>query len=175
MYQPTIEYMNRLPGIAAKTYKAREDRIRQNSRSLNIRLAEQKRLNQQAIKAKLTGELAPEDFDALKASVTEETAKIEEQLNALESERKMLEEMTQQAKLENVSFVKAWKAAGIQGRLELQKAMFPDGLVWSHETGFLNRQNTTFMDGLQQLFQSLGDSEAEPEKLLVKFGVPDGI
>jgi hypothetical protein len=66
----------------------------------------------------------------------QETQNIEAALSALEHEKKTLEELSQQAKLEHVSFVATWRTAGIQGKLELQKALFPSGLVWSHETGF---------------------------------------
>jgi hypothetical protein len=44
-------------------------------------------LNSEAIKAKLKGELLAEDFDALKVNITEEIARIEAALSALESER----------------------------------------------------------------------------------------
>jgi site-specific DNA recombinase len=182
-HEPTIEYLNLLPEIAAKTWEIREERIKQDSRALSIRLAEQTRLNSQAIKAKVTGELASEDFDALKANIAEEKQKIESALSALESERKTLQQMSKQAKLEKISFVATWRNAGIQGKLELQKALFPDGLVWSHETGFLNRKNKSLMQGLNDFFdeylQSLPNAnESMSERIdrfIVKFGVPDGI
>jgi hypothetical protein len=44
-------------------------------------------LNSEPIKAKLKGDLLQEDFDALKLSITEETAQIEAAFTALESER----------------------------------------------------------------------------------------
>ncbi len=50
-----------------------------------------------------------------------------------------------------------WRTAGIQGKLELQKAPFDDGLVWSHESRFLDHKKKTVVDGLSQLFQSLND------------------
>ena len=64
---------------------------------------------------------------------------------------------------------------GITGRVELQKALFPDGLVWSHRSGFLNSQNTKLMGDWSEYFQSLGDSRADLNNFLVLFGVPDGI
>src|SRR5579859_6804412 len=50
------------------------------------------RLNSKAIKAKLTGELSPEDFADLKESIAEEAQRIETALSALESERKAMDE-----------------------------------------------------------------------------------
>jgi site-specific DNA recombinase len=175
MCQPTIEYLNRLPEIASRQWKAREDHVRQDSRSLKIRLGEQKRLNSQAIKAKLTGELASEDFDAVKQSISEETQRIEAELSALDQERKTLEGLNQQVKLENVDFVTTWRTAGIQGKLELQKALFPAGLVWSHENGFLNSKNEGLMQSLRQMFQDFADASGSTQQFLVRFGVPDGI
>ena len=166
MCQPTIEYLNRLTELAAKHWEPRSEHIQQESRALNIRLSAQKRLNSQAIKAKLTGDLSPEDFETLKQNIKEETDKIESELNALEYERKTLEEMSQQAKLENVSFVATWRTAGIQGKLELQRALFPAGLVWSHETGFLNRKNEWLMEGLQEIFQGLTDPQVATQRFL---------
>lgn len=175
MCQSAIEYMNRLPEIATKQWEAREDRIRQDSRALKIRLEDQKRLNSQAIKAKLTGELAPEDFDVLKQNISEEIEKLEAELSVLEQERKMLQELSEQPKLEKISVLATWRTATIQGKLELQKAMFSDGLVWSHESGFLNQKNKLLVEGLQALCQELSDPKEAAERLIVKFGVPDGI
>jgi hypothetical protein len=65
-YEPTTEYLALLPDLAKKVWAKRQERVKQDSRALNIRLQEQKHLNSQAIKAKLKGELSAEDFAALK-------------------------------------------------------------------------------------------------------------
>jgi hypothetical protein len=39
------------------------------------------------------------------------------------------------------SLVSAWTKAGNHRSFELQRAVFPDGLVWGHEQGFLNSKN----------------------------------
>lgn len=173
--QPTLEYLNRLPEIAAKQWQVRKEGIAQESRALNIRLTEQKRLNSEAIKAKLKGELSQEDFDSIKAEIAEDINNIESELKTRESERKTLQEMTEQVKLDNVSFVKAWQNSEIQGKHELQKALFPDGLVWSHEMGFLNQQNKWLIDDLMPIFQEFARTPMTVEQFFVRFGVPDGI
>lgn len=175
MCQPTIEYLNRLPEIAAKEWQAREEHIGRDSRALAVRLNEQKCSNSQAIKAKLTGELSAGDFEALKQDIAEKTEEIQCELTRLEQEKKTLEELKQQQKLENYSFVETWRTAGIQVKLELQKALFPAGLVWSHETGFLNRKNNWLMEGLGQILQQLADPQEAARQMIVRFGVPDGI
>jgi hypothetical protein len=124
-------------------------------------------LNSEAIKAKLKGELLAEDFDALKVNITEEIARIEAALSALESERSTMEELIAQTQRELIDLPSAWAKAGLSERRELCSMLFPNGLVWSHSMGFLNSQNTSIM---QDLSDSLNDADD-----LVKFGVPDGI
>ena len=47
-----------------------QERAKQDSRSLNIRLQEQKHLNSQAIKANLKGKLSEDDFPSLNQNIT---------------------------------------------------------------------------------------------------------
>jgi site-specific DNA recombinase len=167
MYQPTVEYLALLPEVAKEVWKVRQERVKQDSRALTVRLQDQKHLNSQAIKAKLGGELSAEDFAALKQNITEEIALIEGQLTALESERSTMEELIAQTQRELVDFPAAWKKAGLNERRELCSMLFPQGLVWSHSMGFLNSQNTSIVQDLRASW--LDDSDD------VKFGVPDGI
>jgi site-specific DNA recombinase len=166
-YEPTVEYLALLPDVAKEVWAKRQERAKQDSRALTIRLQEQKHLNSQGIKAKLKGELSEEDFAALKQSITEETALIEKQLTALESERSTMEELIAQTQRELVDLPAAWTKAGLSERRELCAMLFPDGLVWGHEWGFLNSKNTSIMQDLCASW--LDDSDD------VKFGVPDGI
>jgi len=166
-YEPTVEYLALLPDLAREVWAKRQERAKQDSRALNIRLQEQKHLNSQAIKAKLKGELSAEDFADLKQSITEETALIEKQLTALESERSTMEELIAQTQRELIDLPAAWRKGGLRERRELCEMLFPDGLVWGHEWGFLNSKNTSIM---QDLSDSLNDENDD-----VKFGVPGGI
>jgi hypothetical protein len=153
--------------VAREVWAKRQERAKQDSRALNIRFQEQKHLNSQAIKAKLKGELSEEDFASLKQNITEETALIEQQLTALESERSTMEELITQTQRELIDLPAAWKRAGLSERRELCEMLFPSGLVWGHEWGFLNSKNTSIMQDLRASW--LDDSDD------VKFGVPDGI
>jgi site-specific DNA recombinase len=167
MHQPTMELLERLPEIAKQLWKVRQERVQQDSRALTILLQDQKHLNSQAIKAKLKGELTEEDFATLKQNITDETALIEKQLTALESERSTMEELVAQSQRELVDLAAAWNKANLTQRRELCAMLFPDGLVWSQSWGFLNPKNHTIM-------QDLCDSWADTDDH-VKFGVPDGI
>jgi hypothetical protein len=165
-YEPTVEYLALLPELAKEVWSKRQDRAKQNSRALNIRLQEQKHLNSQAIKAKLKGELSEEDFADLKQNITEETAGIENALNALESERSTMEELIAQTQRELIDLPAAWKQAGLSERRELWlcEMLFPNGLVWGHEWGFLNSKNTSIMQDLRASWLDESDD--------VKIGVP---
>ena len=99
-YEPTVEYLALLPEIAKEVWARRQERAKQNSRALTIKLQEQKHLNSEAIKAKLKGELLAEDFEALKATITEEIKRIETAITALESERSTMEELISQTQRE---------------------------------------------------------------------------
>jgi site-specific DNA recombinase len=174
-YQPTIEFLERLPEIAQRQWAERESRIQQDTKALKIRLDEINRLNSSAIKAKLTGELSVEDFDSVKATNATDVATIQEQLSSLESDKNMMQQLIEQSKRDLVELVNAWFKAGVTGRAELQKALFPDGLVWSHENGFLNSKNEGLMSDWHEFFQSLPDSATSLNSFFVLFGVPDGI
>src|SRR6266852_5527305 len=116
------------------------------------------------IKAKLKGELTEEDFDDVKQSIAEEITKIERELSALESEKSMMQELMEQSQKDMVDLVTAWRKANTSGKRELQIALFPDGLVWSHESGFLNSQNADLMQKIQTLVDSLEED--------IKIGFP---
>ena len=163
-YHPTVEYLALLPEVAREVWKAREERAKQDSRALTIRLQEQKYLNSEAIKAKLKGDLSGEDFDALKQNITEETALIQRQITALESERSTMEELIAQTQRELVDLPTAWKVGGLNQRRELCEMLFPKGLVWSQSWGILNPKNTSIMQDI--VASQLDDSDH------VKFGVP---
>ena len=68
------DLLSRVAGPSFQSTSRGPERL-SSERSTN--LAQQKRLNSQAIRAKLTGELAHEDFEAVRESITEETQKIE--------------------------------------------------------------------------------------------------
>jgi hypothetical protein len=139
-----------------------------------MRLNEQKRLDSDGIKANLRGKLSNENFQTLQNEIKDECRKIEDALKALEYERKSLLEAAQQTKLPNVNFVQTWRSAEVQGKIELQKALFPDGLVWSHEMGYFDRQNKWLIEDLLPIFQEFSQKPMSLEKFFVKFGVPSG-
>ena len=103
----------------------------------------------------------------------EEKVAIETQLTALESEKTMMEELMEQSQRELLDVVSAWKKSGAPQKRELQNVLFADGLVWSHESGFLNSKNTRLMQDVNEALQELANSSTIAEEFTVKFGVPD--
>ena len=158
-YEPTTEYLALLPSIAKEVWAKRKERAKQDSRALTIRLQEQKYLNSQAIKAKLKGELAEEDFADLKQNINEEITRIEAAITALESERSTMEELIAQTQRELIDLPSAWKKAGLSERRELCSMLFPQGLVWGHEWGFLNSKNTSIMQDLCDAWFNVEDDD----------------
>ena len=175
MHQPAVQILERLSEVAREQWAAREQRTRADIKALKARLEGIRRLNSAAIKAKLTGELSADDFDALKATNAEDSSKIEQEITALESERNMMQEFIAQNEHDLLDLVGAWKKAGVNGKKELQTALFPDGLVWDHENGFLNLKNVSVIDGIGHMIQRLENLDTDLIQFIAKIGVPDGI
>jgi site-specific DNA recombinase len=159
LYEPTTEYLAQLPSIAEKVWAKRKERAKQDSRALTIRLQEQKHLNSQAIKAKLKGELAEEDFADLKQNINEEITRIQAAITALESERSTMKELIAQTQHELIDLPSAWNKAGLNERRELCAMLFSEGLVWSHEWGFLNSKNTSIVQDLCDAWFNFEDDD----------------
>ena len=84
--QPQAHLLAEIPQLAAHQWADRKERIAADSRALLRRLDDQVTLNQRAIKARLLEKLSEEDFRAIKASIASETAKLQEQIAALDGE-----------------------------------------------------------------------------------------
>jgi len=69
MLGPTLDYLNRLPEVAARQWEARKEGIEQEGRTLKMRLNEQKRLDSDGIKANLRGKLSNENFQTLQNEI----------------------------------------------------------------------------------------------------------
>ena len=168
---PTAEFLAQMPVIAAREWEARKGRIAKDSEVLSRRLAEQTTLNQKLIRAKLQAEISDEDFQTFKASITAETARINEQIIALDAERSTMQDLCQQAEVQTLDLVLAWQRANANQRQELVRGLFPEGLHFSHEKKFFEPANTVIRDmQLRWLEKFLAGKD---DFSLV--GVPDGI
>jgi len=133
------ELIEQLPERIASQWSDRKERIASEARRLSSRLAEIKTLNQKALTEKLKGDITAEDYDDFKKANAEESFRINNEINALDSERSTMEEMLKQAEAQAIDLVAAWEAGNVHQRQELAKSFFPDGLVFSRERKFFDR------------------------------------
>jgi len=162
--EPVGEFLAQLPVLAARSWETRKTRIASDAKALSMRLSDQRNLNQKIIVAKLSGELSAEDFEVVKRSTSEEIAHIEEQIKALDSERSSMEDLMKQTESRVINFAESWKSTNINGKHEIQYALFPEGLAYSHEKRYFEPSNHSLMQAFRDWYNSLS---------LV--GVPDGI
>jgi hypothetical protein len=138
--------------------------IAKDAEVLTRRMNAQNAWNEKAIKAKLNGELGEGDFQTIKRSIAEEQFKIENEIQALDSETSTMEALIAQSNAQVVNFVNAWKNAEIKQKQELQWALFPEGLTYSRTNRFFEPANVSLMQHVAALFATLSN-----------VGVPDGI
>jgi hypothetical protein len=115
-----------------------------------------------------------EDFAGLKADITKTTADIQEQIRTFDTETSTLESMMVEAKTSVLNLSQHWTDAATAQKQELQRALFPDGLMVSRESGYFERGNTSlmeswslFLNGLQgsTSFESLGNKNGRGERI----------
>jgi hypothetical protein len=169
--EPTNELLAQLPEIAARQWQARKERIAADTRSLSKRMSDQTALNQRAVMAKINGELSQEDFDTVKASIAAESEKIKEQIAALDSESSTLHELSQQASVQLIDLVTAWRKANVNQKQELANGLFDGGLVYGPSRGFFEPRNIAVTD----LFRGFCADIVAGKYRDSEFGVPDGI
>ncbi len=83
-------------------------------------------MNLRAIEARIKGELSGDDLEMFKAGNDKSSSDIEEQLKALQSESFTMEQLMADARRSIVNLAKAWLAADLTRRQEIQTALFPD-------------------------------------------------
>ena len=172
--QPTAELVANLPQLAAGLWQARTERLSLERKTQVQRLNDQGTLNSRAVEARVRGDISAEDFAVLKADITKTTAGIQEQIKAFDTETSTLESMMVEAKSSVLDLSKHWSAADTPQKQELQRALFPDGLMVSKENGYFERGNTSLMESWQLFFNSL-EGSTSTESLENKFGRGDRI
>jgi hypothetical protein len=72
------------------------------------------------------------------------TARIENDIKALDSERSSMEDLMHQTQTQVIDFAESWRCASANGKQEIQFALYPRGLTYSHEKSSLNRVTYRF-------------------------------
>jgi len=172
--QPTAELVANLPQLAAGLWQARTERLALERKTQVQRLNDHGTLNSRAVAARVRGDISAEDFAGLKADITKTTADIQEQIRRFDTETSTLESMMVEAKTSVLNLSQHWTDAATAQKQELQRALFPDGLMVSKENGYFERGNTSlmetwslFLNSLQgsTSFESLGNKNGRGERI----------
>jgi site-specific DNA recombinase len=169
--EPTAEFLTQLPIIAAREWETRKGRIAKDAEVLSKRLAEQETLNQKAIRAKINGDISAEDFRVLKDSISADSERIKEQINALDSERSAMQDLMAQSKEQLIDLAGAWRKGTVNQKQELAKGLFPEGLVFSERRKFFEPANTDITAMQYRYLQS----HDEEDDSFWNIGAGDGI
>jgi hypothetical protein len=121
-------------------------------------------LNRRLIEAKLRGEVSQADYQMMKSSIDTEMGLIEAERKSLDSEASTMESLIKKKDEEPVMVAHVWQRATFTQKIEMQRAFFPEGLVFSLKTLFFEPRNQSTMQRYSLLFDAL-----------VELGVPDGI
>jgi hypothetical protein len=73
-----------------------------------------------------------------------------------------MEDLMHQTQTQVIDFAESWRKASANGKQEIQFALYPRGLTYSHEKSFFEPSNLSLLLALQEAFATL-----------IKFGVPD--
>lgn len=164
MHPVNPDVLARLPSLAAATWAARKQTVADVAKQLSRRQTQQDTLNRRLIESKLRGEITQADFTMMKESIDTEIAAIENERKALDTEVSTMEALVRQKNHEPVRLALVWQQATFTQKIEMQRAFFSEGLVFSSEKLFFEPANSYVMQRYGELFDSL-----------VQFGVPDGI
>jgi site-specific DNA recombinase len=164
MHPVSGDVLAKLPSLAAATWASRKQTIADAAKQLTRRMTSQTTLNTRLIEAKLKGEISQTDFEMMKTSIDAELAAIERERKSLDTEASTMESLIRKRDEEPVYLAHVWQRATFTQKIEMQRAFFPEGLVFSQEKLFFEHRNTLVMERYSLLFDAL-----------VEVGVPDGI
>jgi hypothetical protein len=135
--QPAFDALvNHFPVLAKAHHATRTEANAATRKQLAQRLAEKKALNVTLITAKLKNELSQEDFDTMKAALSEEISAIEKSVGALDAEAETVELLTIGDERIEVQPATLWASAKLNERQTVQSALFPEGVLYRPENGF---------------------------------------
>lgn len=171
LLEPTAELIAMLPVIAAREWQTRKARIAKDAEQLSKLLADQTTLNQMAIRAKIRGEISAEDFQIEKDRIAAEEGRIRKQINALDSERSAMQDLIEQAQVQSLDLVAAWRNGSTAQKQELVRGFFSEGLPFSNERKFFEPGNRQLRD-MQLRWLQANLIDGKPEN---NIGAGDGI
>ncbi|MGC1903523.1 MAG: hypothetical protein WA715_06870, partial [Candidatus Acidiferrum sp.] len=110
--------------------------------------------NKRTIEARVKGLITDDDFAIMKKAIANEIEQIEHAVKRLDDERAGVRELAKVKEYQLKNLCETWKKSDLNGRVELQFALFPNGLHWEKNNGFLNKANPQLFQSYKEL---LGD------------------
>ncbi|MBV9885364.1 MAG: recombinase family protein [Acidobacteria bacterium] len=154
MTQPREDYLQRLPELVEAAWQQRKAQAEEEQRQLTSRLSEQVKMNKRAIESRIKGQINDQDFATMKKAIADEIEQIEHAIKRLDDERAGVRELAKIKEYQLKNLCETWQKSDLNQRVELQFALFPNGLHWEKNNGFLNKANPQLFQAYSEL---LGD------------------
>ena len=149
--QPNESTISSFPQIAAKVWAKREGDAELQTKRLTEKLDDLRKLKSHLVRDKVRGEVSSADYEEENANLKQEIQIIEQQLEAAASSRASLESFVRFAELMLADVATAWEKAQPEQRQRVQNLLFPEGIRYSPEQGFLNRSKSSLFNMLEQM------------------------
>jgi hypothetical protein len=135
---------NVIPVLARTHQQSRAPALTAKRRELSTRLSEKKSLQVELVTAKVKGDIAQDDFDVVKASLTKDIAEIETALRTLSTDADSLAELTADTTRQNIPASALWGSVQLSERQTVQSALFQRVLCTGRMFASLHRSRMTF-------------------------------
>ena len=154
--QPEPAAVASFPRVASRVWAEKRGDIEAKTRRLQYRLDDAQRLKSQLLKAKLREELSQSDFERANAEFDDEIATAAGELELAEAGRATLNDFIAFAELMLADIAGAWEKASADQRQRVQNLLFPNGLQYEKESGFLNTSNPSLFRVLEEISTEKG-------------------
>jgi site-specific DNA recombinase len=164
--QPAFDALvNVIPVLARTHQQSRADAMSGKRRELSTRLSEKKALQVELVTAKVKGEIAQDDFDVLKASLSSDITEIETALRALSTDADSLAELTADTTRHSVPASALWASVQLSERQTVQSALFPEGVMYRPDVRFFAPVTDDLQATVFEILVKIAAGRNDPEVL----------
>jgi hypothetical protein len=132
--RPDEEAISEFLKVAEQVWTRRQGDAAATARTLGARLAEQKRLKSELLRAKLRGEVSQYDYAQANSEFDKEIEAIEGRLQSEQSDGATLAAFLRFADAMMLDVAGAWRGAEPDQRVRLQNLLFQNGLPYSEQS-----------------------------------------
>jgi site-specific DNA recombinase len=147
--EPDEKVLSELPTIAAKVWATKLGDVEKETRKLNTKIEELRKLKAALLRKNLNGTVTDSEYREAKSEFDAEISTIEDELRLFEASRAKSETFVKFAELMVADIAQAWEIAGPEQQQRVQNLLFGDGLAYSKESGFLNRSKSSLFKALE--------------------------